>query len=312
MSEVGLGSRKQTGRPLLGYGMVALGSVLFAVNGVVAKVILVSGVTSLRLTELRSTGAALGLGLVVVLLRPGRLRVARRELVHLASFGCAVASVQLFYFLAIRRLDLGVALLLQYTGPLLIALWARFFAREPVRRRIWYALALALVGLSLVVDVWRGFSLDGLGVSFALLAALAYAFYVLLAERGLGERDPLSLLAWGFALSSLLWALTQPWWSFPVELVARDVSLLGRLGEVQLPMWALLCWFVVLGTMAPFMLVVGALRHLPATSVAITAMVEPVAGGVAAYAWLGETLGVAQLAGCAIVLVAIFLAQTAR
>jgi drug/metabolite transporter (DMT)-like permease len=62
----------------------------------------------------------------------------------------------------------------------------------------------------------------------------------------------------------------------------------------------------------PFALLVGALRHIPATRAGIVAMVEPVAGSVVAWAWLGESLGAAQLVGGTIVLVAIALAQSAR
>ena len=64
-----------------------------------------------------------------------------------------LAFVQLFYFVAIHRLEIGVALLIQYIAPVLIALYARLFLKEPVRRRVWAALILALGGLSLVVDL---------------------------------------------------------------------------------------------------------------------------------------------------------------
>jgi len=68
----------------------------------------------------------------------------------------------------------------------------------------------------------------------------------------------------------------------------------------------------VLGTIVPFFLIVGALRHLPATKVGIVAMLEPVLGALIAFAWLDQTLGAQQLAGGAVVLAAILLAQSAR
>jgi len=71
-------------------------------------------------------------------------------------------------------------------------------------------------------------------------------------------------------------------------------------------------YIVVAGTMVTFLLVVAALRHISATRVGIVAMLEPVAASGVAFLWLGESLGVAQLAGGAIVLAAIVLAQTAR
>src|SRR5262249_38694224 len=123
----------------------------------------------------------------------------RRELAFLAAFGVfGVAIVQLFYFLAIRRLDIGVSLVIQYLGPLLVALWRCFVMKEHVRRRLWVALVLAMVGLSLIVDVWRGVSLDGIGVTFSLLSAVAFAAYLLLAEHAVGRRDPISFLFYGF------------------------------------------------------------------------------------------------------------------
>jgi drug/metabolite transporter (DMT)-like permease len=71
-------------------------------------------------------------------------------------------------------------------------------------------------------------------------------------------------------------------------------------------------WMIVPGTIVPFFLLSSALRHLPATRVGIIAMLEPVVATVVAWAWLGESLSAVQLAGAAVVLGAIVLAQTAR
>jgi drug/metabolite transporter (DMT)-like permease len=202
--------------------------------------------------------------------------------------------------------------LIQYLAPLLIGLWARFVFHEPVRRRIWVALALALAGLALIVDVRHGSALSTAGIGFALAAAVTYALYILLAEHAVGGRDAVSLLAWGFGFGALFWAVIAPWWSFPAGRAAADVSLLGHLGHHHLPVWALMAWMIVPGTIIPFFLLVSALRHLPATRVAIIAMIEPVVAAAVAWAWLGESFATLQLAGAGVVLAAIVLAQTAR
>jgi drug/metabolite transporter (DMT)-like permease len=302
-------------KPWLGYVMVLTAATLFAVNGVVSKVILASGLSSLRLTEVRLTGAAVGLLLAITVVSPTRLRVKSRELLFLAVFGIfGLAFVQWLYFLAIHRLEIGIALLIQYLAPLLVALWARFGARRPVRRRLWAALALALGGLVLVVQVWRGTStpLNGVGVSASLAAAVAFALYILLAEHGVQLRDAVSLSAYGFLFGALFFACIQPWWSFPGHLVGERVSLLGNLSSSHLPVWTLMTWMVVLGTIAPFGLFVGALRHIPATRASILAMFEPVVATVVAWAWLDESLAAAQVLGGVVVLCGIALAQTAR
>jgi drug/metabolite transporter (DMT)-like permease len=305
--------RTRERRPLLGYVMVWTAATLFAVNGTVSKVILESGLSSLRLTEVRCVGALVGLAAILLVTRPDSLRVGRRELAFLVAFGVlGVAFVQLFYFLAIHRLQIGVSLLIQYLGPLLVALFAHFVLGERVRRRLWVALALALGGLTLVVDLWRGVSLDGLGVVFSLCSAVTFAGYLLLAEHAVGRRDPVSLLCYGFLFASVFWAIVQPWWRFPFDVPGRSVSLLGHLSHLHLPIWALMLWMIVLGTIVPFFLIVGSMRHISATRAGILAMVEPVVASVVAYAWLDETLGATQLVGGAVVLCGIALAQTAR
>jgi drug/metabolite transporter (DMT)-like permease len=300
-------------RPLLGYAMVMTAAVLWAVNGTVSKVVLSTGLSSLRLAEVRSTGAFALLALALAATRPASLRLRRRELPYLIVFGAGgLALVQWFYFLAIHRLAIGIALLIEYLAPVLVALAARFVLHQPVRKRIWAALALAVTGLALVVQIWSGLSLDAAGVGAALAGAASYALYLLLAERGVAERDPVSLVCLGFFFAAVLWAVVQPWWSFPGDLVGKDVSLHGHLSSLDMPAWSLMAWIIVFGTIVPFGLLVGSLRHIAATRAAIVAMLEPVAAAVVAYAWLGESLTALQLGGGAVVLAAILLAQTAR
>lgn len=302
-------------RPLVGYALVWAAVALWSVNATVAKVVLDSaGLSPLRLAEVRATGSALLLLVVVALLRPESLRVTRRELGFLAAFGIlGLAFVQFFYFVAIDRIQIGIALVIQYLAPVFVALWARFVVHEPVRRRLWVAIALSLAGLAFVVELPSGFTLDAVGVAACVAGALAYAGYVLMAGRSLRQgRDATSLLAWGFAFAALFWSAVQPWWSFPVERVDGNASLLGRLADVDAPVWLLLAFIVALGTVVPFVLIVSALHHVPATGLTAVAMLEPVLAALVAYAWLGEELGGLQVAGGALVLGGVVLAQTAR
>ncbi len=300
-------------RPGVGYVCLVAAAALFAVNGTVSKVILDTGVTAMRLTELRCAGALVGLAALLLVVAPDRLRVTRRELPLLAAFGIAgVAATQWFYFVAIARLPVGIALLFEYTAPVLVALWARFVLHEHVRNRMWAALALSLAGLALVAQVWDGGTLNGLGVAAAFAAALALAAYYLLGEHSTTSRDPLSTTFWSFVFATAFWSLLQPWWSFPGSSFTGSTSLLGNVADVSLPVWALAAWMIVLGTIVPFALVLTGLRHLPATRVGTVGMLEPVLASAVAWAWLGEALGAVQLAGGVVVLAGILLAQTAR
>ena len=301
-------------RPRLGYLMAAVAAALWGLNGGVSKTILATGLSSERLAQVRSLGAAAGLVAILAVTAPNRLRLTRRELPYLVAFGMGgLAFVQFFYFLAIHRLAIGIALLVEYLAPLLVALWSRFVQHAPVRRRIWVALGLALTGLGLIVDVFGGGkSLSTAGLLFALGGAFAYALYVLLAEHVVGGRDAVSLLAWGFLFASVFWAVVVPWWSFPVHALTVDTSLGGTLASHRAPVWLLAVWMIVLGTIAPFFLLVSALRHVSATTAGIVAMLEPVVGAIVGWLWLNESLDAVQLVGAGIVLIAISLAQSAR
>src|SRR5581483_5710612 len=235
------------------------------------------------------------------------------ELPFLAAFGIGgVALVQWTYFVAIGRLPVGIALVIQYVAPLLVALYARVVLREHVRGRVWAALALSLAGLVLVVRLWRGLAFDGVGVLAAVGSMVTFAFYLLMAERGIRRRSSVPLLAWGFGFAAVFWSVVLPWWSYPGGRLGHAAPLLGRLGSLHLPVAVLVAWVVVLGTVVPFVLIVGALRHVPATRVGMIAMLEPVTATFVAWLWLGETLAAVQLGGAALVLAGIAVAESAR
>jgi drug/metabolite transporter (DMT)-like permease len=300
-------------RRRVGYLLAGSAAALFAVNASVSKVVLLGGMPSQALTELRSAAAFAALGGWLLLTRPQSLRVTRRELPHLALLGIVgFAFVQWFYFVAIGRLPVSIALLLEYTAPVLVALWARFGAREPVRRRVWAALALALAGLAMVAEVWGGSDLDGVGVLAGLAAAGAWAFYFVYGERLVTTRDSLSLTFFAFGFATVFWSVLRPWWDFPWALLGTEVSLLGNLADVTAPMWLLVAWLVVLGTVVPFSLLVSSLQHLRATQAGLVSMTEPVLATVVAFVWLAEALSPAQVVGGAVVLVGVVLAETAR
>jgi drug/metabolite transporter (DMT)-like permease len=133
-----------------------------------------------------------------------------------------------------------------------------------------------------------------------------------MAERERRHRDPVSLSFYGFLFAAALWAVVQPLWEFPWSTLGDTVSLQGNLAEHSAPLWALVAFVVVIGTMVTFSLLTAALRHLSATRASIVATLEPVVATVVAWVWLGETFGPAQLVGGAVVIAGILIAQSAR
>ena len=292
---------------------LVFGSLFFAISSIPAKLAMESGLSAFRLTQIRTMGAFLVLFLYVYLKNKNSLRINRKELPIFIAFGLfGFAAVNLFYFLAIQRLNVGVALIIEFTAPIWIVLWMRFIQKKIVSKLMWWGLVTGLTGLVLIAQVWRGLTLDGLGVTFALLDAFALALYFLVGEKLVGVKSSEATMAWGFGVSSAFFAIIQPWWTFPFEELGRVVDLTGRLAGISIPTYYLILWIIVLGTAVPYFLVLNGLRGLSAATSSSIGMLEPVFGGIFAWIFLYEKLNFIQSVGAVVVLIGIYLANRAR
>ena len=298
--------------PGRGLVQVTAAAVLFGANASVSKVVLQAGVEPRQLAALRCTGVALGLLLLVGPTAGARLRVPWRSLPQLAVLGVVGAAlIQWFYFVAIDRLPVGIAILVEFTGPVLVALWVRLVLREQVRPVVWLALGLSLVGLALVAQVWEDTRLDALGLAAATAAAACLATFLLLGRHTGGAHDPVAVTFWMFVFAALFWLVVEPPWSIDRGPLTDSTTLLGALDSFTLPVWAMVLAVIGLGTLAPYALDLAALRHLPAATVGAVGMLEPVVATAVAWAWLGQSLGAVQLLGGVVVLAGVGLAQAA-
>jgi len=298
----------------LGVGLVVLGASCFIVNAGVSRVALRHGVDPSMLTTIRVTMTFAVLVTVAALFRRSALRPPSGRLLGLvvAHGLIGVAALQWTYFVAIDRLPVGMALLLEYQAPILVALWARFVQKEQVSSRLWVGLVLAVVGLAAATEVWSGATFDGLGVVAGLAAAVCFAGYFLIGEAGVSSFDPLRVILWSFAVASVALNVLNPLTGFDTGLLDDKVSLLGELSGHRVPLWLVLTWVVVLGTVVPFFAELFALSFVRATTVTVIAMMEPIGVSALGWAWFGESLGVVAVIGCGAVVAGILLAQAAR
>jgi drug/metabolite transporter (DMT)-like permease len=302
-------------RLFLGYALYLAATVLFAVNGSIVKAILQSGVSATSLSEIRATGAFLILLLVVAITRPQALRIRRTEWKLLLAYGViGVSMTQYLYFLALERLAIGIALIIEFTAPIFVVLWVRFGRKQPVRSSVWVGLVLALSGLALIAQVWQGLTLDLVGVAAAFGAALALALFYVIGEhqrRGQAPRDALSLTMWGMGGAALFWAVVQPWWLFPWEAYTGTSAPLGGVGPT-FPITALTLWMIVLGTVVPFTLAIASLAYISAAQASTIGITEPLIASLVAWAALGEVLTPVQILGGITVLVGVYIAERSR
>ncbi len=301
--------------PFTGYALYLTASVLFALNGTVAKSILLTGIDPARLSQVRVTGAFLLLLLFVAITRPEALRLSKKEIPILLAYGIlGVAMTQYLYFVALTYLPVSVALLIEFTAPVMIALWFRFAWKEPTKRTVWIALGMALAGLALVAQIWLGFTLNAAGVIAALGAAIALSIFYILGDKQMrveNPRDPISLTMWGFAAASLFWAITQPWWSFPWEALSGNTEPLSD-ANISFPIWIMAFWMILFGTVITFSLVLTSMKHLRASQASTVGLTEPLFATMIAWVLLGEALNAIQVLGGALILFGVFVAERAR
>jgi drug/metabolite transporter (DMT)-like permease len=290
-----------------------LGAFLFAFNGIISKIVLLDEISAWRLTQIRTGGAFVILFTFFMIFKRNELKPTKAELPWLILFGSVgVALVQAFYFVAIERMYVGIALLIEFTAPIWILLFLRFVLKKQVPKGLWYAIALAFTGLLMITQIWSGLSVDQIGLLAAFLDALALAGYFLIGDLLGKTKSSGAIATWGFGVASLMLLFALPIWNFPFETLSNEMSLLGRFEGYSLPGWVLTLWIVVMGTIAPYLFVISGLKLLSASTASIFGMIEPVLAGIFAWWWLSESLTGVQLIGCLVVIVGISVADRVR
>jgi drug/metabolite transporter (DMT)-like permease len=301
----------------LGYSLVLVGVAAFSVNAGISRVVLDSGLDAWTLAGLRALGACLLLGLLVVATgRRARIGVERDLWPHFLLYGIVgLGLLQSFYFEAVARIPIGLAVLIEFLAPLWVALWAKLVQRKPVRPTVWPALGITLVGLAIVAGVQLD-GLDPVGVLSAFLAGLCFAVYFIVGERLVARHNPFVVSFWGFTVAAVGWmaaaTLTtriEPAWDVGYT---AQVGLPEAIGAAVVPVGLLVAWIVSLGTVVPFASETAAMRWVPATAVSVLAMLEPVGAAAVGWWWFGQTLTVLQIFGAALVLGGITMALLSR
>jgi drug/metabolite transporter (DMT)-like permease len=304
---------KQTQKhPTLGVILALTSSLLFGLNASTTKVLISSGMTAENLVLFRSISVVIFSGIALLITNRSNFKLTKSELPLFAVFGVVgVGLMQWAYSNAVANLQVGVALLIEYSAIVIVPIASYFLFREKVRPRIWLAVALVLGGLAVVAKPWN-VTLNPIGVFFGILAAIFLSSYFIMGERIQRKRDAYSTMFYSFLTASIFWAIM----SFvlpnrPIDFV-KMVNLSGSLSAISVPSWALLCWVAVFGSFAPMLFTFLAMRHLSASGVGIASTAETVFAFIFGFLWLSEMIDVLQIAGGLLVIIGIIVAQTAR
>jgi drug/metabolite transporter (DMT)-like permease len=288
------GSRLAAG---LGFALVSAFS--FGLSGALAKGLVESGWSSGAAVTVRVALATLVLaGPAAVVLR-GRWHLLRRNLGLVTGYGlAAVAGCQLTYFYAVEHLDVGVALLIEYTAPVAVLLWMWLrHGHRPGRLTVAGA-GVASLGLVLVLDLLSGADLSVVGVGWALLAMLGAAVYFVVSASEDNGLPPIVLAASGLGLGTLALVLAGLVGLVPMTASTAAVSYDGA----RVPFWLPLLGLGVITAALAYTTGIAAGRRLGSRLASFAALLEVVAALLFAWLLLGELPQAVQFAGGALVL----------
>ena len=232
------------------------------------------GVTALRIV--------LGTAILVVIFKPWRLRFKKEQRLPLLFYGLSLGAMNYLFYLSIQTIPLGIAVALEFTGPLAVAL---FSSRRPVDF-IW--VVLAVLGLWFLLPLGQSVAeIDLTGAALALGAGACWAVYILTGQRAGEEHGPATV-----ALGSLIAAIvfvpigmaqaTESIWQWSVMPIGLAVA--------------------ILSTALPYSLEMIALTRLPTRIFGTLMSMEPALAAISGMVFLGETLTLTQtLALCSII-----------
>jgi len=294
-----MGTQRQvTTRRLAGYLMVVASSLLFGFNGNLSRLLFDEGITPVTLVEFRMLIGGVSLLAVLLLGQRQGLKLQRRYWGRIVLFGLSLDIVTFTYLVAISRLPIAIAYVIQFSAPAWMTLGEAIWHRKIPSTFVITALAFTFGGIILLTGVWRNSlnGLDSIGLLFASLSIVAFIVYLLVGRRIGQDLPALTATTYGAFVAGIFWLIVQPPWIIPAS--TWTVSHLLLIAVVG-----------IIGMAIPFSLVLASLRRVDATRVAIVSMLELVAGGVIAYFWLGQHLDVWQIAGCLAVMAGITILQ---
>ena len=212
-----------------------------------------------------------------------------------------VAASNYFYYVAIQRTSVAIAIILQYTAPVWVLLYVVARGHQKLSLQRVAAVAVAITGIVLTIGIVGARSasslrFDAYGLLAALLASFSFAFYNVGGHRVLSRYDRWRVLVWTLGSAALFWLVVNPPWKVAAAHYAPE-------------QWTFLFVFSLMSVLGPFSLYFLGLQHLEPTRAIIASCLEPVFSILLAAAFLGEGVRRIQSLGIVLVLSAIVIVQ---
>ena len=288
----------------------------FGMSGPLAKSLMSAGWSPTAAVTARLAGGALVLALAATIIKPDWLREARAHARTVVAYGLVpVAGAQLCFYNAVARLPVGVALLLEYTAPILVVGWVWATRKQAPSRLTLAGVALAIAGVTLVLDVFspatHQASIDPVGVIWGLAAAVCAACYFVMSDNVTADGSGLNsitLAAGSLVVAAVAVALLGVSGVMPLQFTANDAVI----GGVTLPWLVPVILMGVVATAIAYTLGISGVARLRPSFASLVGLAEVVFAVLTAWVLLGEGVSAVQAVGGIVVLLGLALARPAR
>ncbi|MFI9642787.1 EamA family transporter [Micromonospora sp. NPDC051925] len=289
-----------------GLALALLSAVTFATSGTFARSLIEAGWSAEAVVVARVGLAALVLAVPAALALRGRAEVFRRNLGPVAVFGLlGVATAQACFFNAVRYLPVGVALLLEYLGIILVVGWMWLVHGQRPRRLTVVGSLAALAGLGLVLDLTGAGRLDPIGVLWGLGAAVGLAGYFVLAARVDPDLPSVTMASGGMAAGAAVLALLGLVGVLPLRATFGAVDFAGQRTSWLVPIAGL----SLVAAVVAYLTGIAATRILGARLSSFVGLTEVMFAVLIAWLVLGELPVPVQLAGGALIVAGVALVR---
>lgn len=294
--------------------LFAVGSAFtFGLSGPLAKSLMVAGWSPTAAVAARLAGGALVLAAVATIVRPDWIREARAHARTVVLYGLIpVAGAQLCYYNAVSHLSVGIALLLEYTAPVLVIGWVWATTKRRPRPLTLAGVALAVVGVTLVLDVFSaspgGTRVDAAGVAWGLGAAICAACYFMMSDTVTADGSGLhavTLAAGGLVVAAIAIAALGLSGLMPLHFTANDAVIAGTSFSWLVPVLLL----GVISTAIAYTLGISGVARLRPSFASLVGLGEVLFAVLAAWLLLGEGVSATQAVGGIVVLMGLVLAR---
>jgi drug/metabolite transporter (DMT)-like permease len=290
-----------------GLTLAVLSAATFGTSGTFASSLIDAGWSPAAAVITRIAVSALMLTVPALLQLRGRWALLRRAAGQVTAYGLvAVAGCQLFYFNAIERMPVGVALLLEYLGAVLVVGWLWLRHGQRPRRLTVAGAVTAIAGLAMVLNLAGSARLDPIGVMWGLLAAVGLAIYFLLSAAADEEPLPPVVMAWGGMCVGAAVLAALGWLGvLSMTATAGNVNFLGHQVSWVVPVLGLSLVAAVIAYVAG----IGAARRLGAKLASFIGMAEVLFAVLFAWLLLGQLPSAVQFVGGAFILAGVTLVR---